>query len=227
MPHQQLCLRLLAAETRISLARFRKPQSLVNQWGSVTQALASMEKYPMWIDDTGGISIFEIRARVRRLKAEIAAGRLPAGVTCTQLKLVVVDYLQLVQGSNERSREQEVSLVSRELKKLAKNEGVIVIALSQLNRSPETRSGGDKRPRLSDLRESGAIEQDADAVMFVFRPSMYSHDPDLMGWAEIILGKQRNGPVGIHKVAFSQECVRFGDLADGEYDEFDDFTPMA
>jgi replicative DNA helicase len=107
------------------------------------------------------------------------------------------------------------------LKLLAKQENVAVIALSQLNRSSEQRKGSDKRPQLSDLRESGAIEQDADAVLFVFRPSMYADDQALEGWAEIIIGKQRNGPVGIHKVAFAKECVRFDNLSDGSFDEFD------
>lgn len=225
MPTYQLVTRMLGSHARIPVSKFRQPQSLKNDWTKIAAAMGTMEKYPVWIDDTGGISISEIRARVRRLKADIANGRVSPNTTCTRLKLVVVDYLQLVQGMRGRgqSREQEVSFVSRELKLLAKQEQVSVMALSQLNRAPELRRGTDKRPQLSDLRESGAIEQDADTVMFVYRPSMYAEDPALEGWAEIILGKQRNGPIGIHKLAFEKECVRFGVLDPNEFDEYDDF----
>ena len=181
-----------------------------------------MEKLPLWIDDTGGISITELRARVRKLKADIVNSRI-GGIVCTGLKVVIVDYLQLVQGvrGQGQNREQEVAFVSRMLKLLAKQEKVAVVALSQLNRSSENRKGSDKRPQLSDLRESGAIEQDADAVIFIFRPSMYADDPALEGWAEAIIGKQRNGPIGIHKLAFAKECVRFDNLSTGGFDEYD------
>jgi replicative DNA helicase len=224
MPDTQLVTRMLSSHTRISLSTFRAPNKIGSHWSTIVSAVGAMEKLPIWIDDTGGISLMEIRARVRKLKTDIANGHV-GNTVCSGLKLVIVDYLQLVQAHRERgqNREQEVALVSRSLKLLAKQEKVAVIALSQLNRSSETRKGSDKRPQLSDLRESGAIEQDADAVLFVFRPSMYADDPALEGWAEIIIGKQRNGPVGIHKLAFAKECVRFDLLARGEFDEYDGF----
>jgi replicative DNA helicase len=227
MPGSQLVTRMLSSHTRIPLNTFRTPNEIGNHWPAITNAVAVMEKLPIWIDDTGGITISEIRARVRKLKADIANKRI-GNVRCSRLRVVIVDYLQLVQAQRGKgqNREQEVALVSRSLKLLAKQEEVVVIALSQLNRSSETRKGSDKRPQLSDLRESGAIEQDADAVLFVFRPSMYADDPSLEGWAEIIIGKQRNGPVGIHKLAFAKECVRFDVLAGTEFDEYDGFQDM-
>jgi len=227
MPGSQLVTRMLSSHTRIPLSTFRTPNKIGNHWPAITSAVGVMEKLPIWIDDTGGITISEIRARVRKLKADIANNRI-GNVKCTRLRVVIVDYLQLVQAQRGKgqNREQEVALVSRSLKLLAKQEGVVVIALSQLNRSSESRKGSDKRPQLSDLRESGAIEQDADAVLFVFRPSMYADDPSLEGWAEIIIGKQRNGPVGIHKLAFAKECVRFDLLAGTEFDEYDGFQDM-
>jgi replicative DNA helicase len=227
MPAIQLVTRMLASHTRIELSTFRKPNEVGNHWPAITSAIATMEKLPLWIDDTGGITISEIRARVRKLKVDIANKRIGT-VTCTGLKVVIVDYLQLVQAQRGKgqNREQEVALVSRSLKLLAKQENVAVIALSQLNRSSESRKGSDKRPQLSDLRESGAIEQDADAVLFVFRPSMYAEDPELEGWAEIIIGKQRNGPVGTHKLAFAKECVRFDLLERNQFDEYDGFQDM-
>ena len=222
MPQAQLVSRMLSSHTRIELNTFRQPNQIKNHWPAITNAIATMEKLPLWIDDTGGISISELRARVRRLKADIANNRYP-NIGCTGLKVVIVDYLQLVQAQrgSGQNREQEVALVSRMLKLLAKQEKIAVVALSQLNRSSENRKGSDKRPQLSDLRESGAIEQDADAVIFIFRPSMYADDPALDGWAEAIIGKQRNGPIGIHKLAFAKECVRFDNLSDRSFDEFD------
>jgi replicative DNA helicase len=228
MPTTQLVTRMLSSDTRIPFNTFRQPNQISNHWNSITSSVATMEKLPIWIDDTGGITISEIRARVRKLKADIANNRV-GNVKCKRLKLVVVDYLQLVHGNlggGRQNREQEVALISRSLKLLAKQEQISVMALSQLNRSSETRKGSDKRPQLSDLRESGAIEQDADTVMFVFRPSMYAEDQSLEGWAEIIIGKQRNGPVGIHKLAFAKECVRFDVLAGTEFDEYDGFQDM-
>jgi len=225
MPVTQLVTRVLSSESRIPLQVFRTPNQIGNHWDKIATTLGELEKLPIWIDDTGGITIAEIRARVRKLKADIAAKR--AGCdACEELVVVVVDYIQLMEpprGGRQTNREQEVSHSSRHLKLLAKQEDVAVIALSQLNRSVESRKGTDKRPQLSDLRESGAIEQDADTVMFVYRPEMYDEDPELEGIAEIILGKQRQGPTGIHKVAFSKECVRFDSLARTEFDEYDMF----
>jgi replicative DNA helicase len=228
MPQSQLVSRMLSAHTRIPLSTFRQPHAIKNHWPALATAVGTMEKYPLWIDDTGGISISEIAARVRKLKSDITNNRI-GNVVCRGLKVVVVDYLQLVtaQRGKGQNREQEVALVSRSLKLLAKREDVAVIALSQLNRSSESRKGSDKRPQLSDLRESGAIEQDADAVLFVYRPSMYVEDPAFEGWAEIIIGKQRNGPTGTHKLAFTKECTRFDSLEkNNEFNEYDGFQDL-
>ena len=161
---------------------------------------------PIFIDDTPGISLSEMRAKARRLKQ--SQGR---------LDLIIVDYLQLMSGGSKRyeNRTQEVSAISRGLKALAKELQVPVIALSQLSRAPESRSG-DHRPQLADLRESGSIEQDADLVMFIFREEVYNHDdPDLQGKAEIIIGKQRNGPIGRVNLAFLKSCTRFETMVEG------------
>lgn len=225
MPDTQLVTRILSSESRIPLQIFRTPNQIGNHWDKIATTLGELEKLPIWIDDTGGITISELRARVRKLKSDIVAKRAQCDA-CEELVIVVVDYIQLVEpprGGRQTNREQEVSHTSRQLKLLAKQENVAVIALSQLNRSVESRKGTDKRPQLSDLRESGAIEQDADTVMFIYRPEMYAEDPELEGVAEVIVGKQRNGPCGIHKVAFSKECVRFDRLARTEFDEYDMF----
>ena len=161
---------------------------------------------PIFIDDTPGISLSEMRAKARRLKQ--SQGR---------LDLIIVDYLQLMSGGSKRyeNRTQEVSAISRGLKGLAKEMSVPVMALSQLSRAPESR-GGDHRPQLSDLRESGSIEQDADLVMFIFREEVYRQDdPDLQGKAEIIISKQRNGPTGKLVLAFRKNCTRFETMAEG------------
>jgi replicative DNA helicase len=156
----------------------------------------------MFIDDTAGISLLEMRAKCRRLKVEHG------------LDLLVVDYLQLMSGGKTRyeNRQQEISAISRGLKSLAKELDVPVIALSQLSRAPEQRTG-DHRPQLSDLRESGSIEQDADLVAFIFREEIYKRDDDeKKGLAEIIIGKQRNGPIGSVELAFIKEYTRFENL---------------
>jgi replicative DNA helicase len=161
---------------------------------------------PIYIDDTPGISLSEMRAKARRLKQ--AQGK---------LDLIIVDYLQLMSGGGKRfeNRTQEVSAISRGLKALAKELQVPVIALSQLSRAPESR-GGDHRPQLADLRESGSIEQDADLVMFIFREEVYKQDdPELQGKAEIIIAKQRNGPIGKVRMAFLKSCTRFETLLEG------------
>ncbi len=165
---------------------------------------------PLAIDDTPGISVLEIRAKARRYKAEHK-----------DLGLIVVDYLQLAKsGSRNETREQEISEISRSLKGLAKELSVPVIALSQLNRGVESRSVKDKRPQLSDLRESGAIEQDADTILFVYREEVYRRDDEsVRGIAEIIIGKQRAGPTGTVRVRFFPEYTRFDELAEGYDDE--------
>jgi replicative DNA helicase len=160
----------------------------------------------VFIDDTASIGVLEMRAKARRLKAEHG------------LHLLVVDYIQLMQGRGRfESRQQELATISRSLKGLAKELNVPIVALSQLSRAPETRS--DHRPQLSDLRESGALEQDADVVMFIYRPEQYrtegEPDTEAEGVAEIIVGKQRNGPTGTVKLAFIKEYTRFENLAHG------------
>jgi replicative DNA helicase len=173
----------------------------------VVRAMEQLAHAPIFIDDTPGISLSEMRAKARRLKQ--SQGR---------LDLVIVDYLQLMSGGGKRfeNRTQEVSAISRGLKALAKELSVPVIALSQLSRAPESR-GGDHRPQLADLRESGSIEQDADLVMFIFREEIYKQDdPELQGRAEIIIAKQRNGPIGRVRMAFLKHCTRFESLAQGE-----------
>jgi len=161
---------------------------------------------PIFIDDTPGIVLSEMRAKARRLKQSQGS-----------LDLLIVDYLQLMSGGGRRfeNRTQEVSAISRGLKGLAKELSVPVIALSQLSRAPESR-GGDHRPQLADLRESGSIEQDADVVAFIFREEVYKQDdPDLQGKAELIIAKQRNGPTGKVKLAFIKNSTRFESLAEG------------
>src|SRR5712664_3035915 len=171
----------------------------------VVRAMEELAQAPLYIDDSPALSISEMRAKARRLKQ--SQGR---------LDLLVVDYLQLMSGGSKRfeNRTQEVSAISRGLKALAKELEVPVLALSQLSRAPESR-GGDHRPQLSDLRESGSIEQDADVVMFIFREEIYKQDdPDLQGKAELIIAKQRNGPTGRVKMAFIKNCTRFESLAE-------------
>jgi replicative DNA helicase len=177
----------------------------------------------MWIDDQPALSLLELRAKVRRAKAEASRkGQLLGLGDDTEVGLVVVDYLQLMRGRKDaKSREQEISEISRGLKALAKEQNVPVIALSQLNRGVETRGGKDKRPMLSDLRESGAIEQDADTVIFIFRPEYYDRDTTDRGIAELIVSKQRNGPTGTVRTRFSAYCTRFDNLAPSDWSGYD------
>ncbi len=173
-------------------------------WPKLTAAAGRLSEAPLFIDDTPAITVLEMKAKSRRLKAE------------RDLGLIVVDYIQLMRSSgNTNSREQEISEISRSLKALAKELKVPVIALSQLNRQVETRPGGNKRPQMSDLRESGAIEQDADVIIFIYRDEVYnkSDDNPEKGTAEIIIGKQRNGPTGPVKLAFLDRFTTFENLA--------------
>jgi replicative DNA helicase len=200
MSVQQLVMRLMCAEARVDAHKVRTGRLPEDEWRKLSVSVGRLYKAKVFIDDTPGLGILELRAKARRLKAEHNIG------------LVIVDYLQLMQGPRSaQSREQEISAISRSLKALAKELNIPVIALSQLNRAVEART--DKRPALADLRESGAIEQDADVVMFVHRPEMYGIEAEdgqsTEGLAEIIIGKQRNGPVDTVKLAFVKQYARF------------------
>ncbi|MEX0907603.1 MAG: DnaB-like helicase C-terminal domain-containing protein, partial [Gemmatimonadota bacterium] len=164
-------------------------------------AAGHLNTAPVWIDDSGAVSVLEMRAKARRLKSDQP-----------DLGLVIIDYIQLMNGGNAENRQQEVSAISRGLKSLAKELDVPIIALSQLSRAPEQRA--DHRPQLSDLRESGSIEQDADLVMFLYRPEYYesrdaAQEKGIVGKAELIISKQRNGPTGTVDLFFRKECARF------------------
>jgi replicative DNA helicase len=181
---------------------------------------------PLWLDDTPALTLLDLRAKIRRLQAEVTRGE--SSVRAKGIGLVCIDYLQLMQGRRDAgSREQEISELSRGLKQLAKEMKVPVLALSQLNRAVETRATKDKRPQLSDLRESGAIEQDADTIIFIYRDDYYFKDSEQKGVAEIIVAKQRNGPTGTVLTKFTASCTRFDNLEAEELgvDQFDDFVP--
>lgn len=228
MPREQLASRVLASEARVDVSRIRSGQIRGEDWNRLTEAAATLGQLPLWLDDTPAISLLDLRAKLRRLKAEI--GRQSGdGPRAQKLGLVAIDYLQLMTGRRDAgSREQEISEISRGLKQLAKEMGIAVIALSQLNRSVETRGTKDKRPQLSDLRESGAIEQDADTIIFIYRDEYYFKDSPDQGIAEVIVAKQRNGPTGDVKVRFESAYTRFDNLAPEDYDldEYDSFAPV-
>jgi replicative DNA helicase len=203
MSKEQLFMRMLTSEARIDAHRFRTGILTEKDYGRLSHALGTLAEAKVFIDDTASIGVLEMRAKARRLKAEHG------------LHLLIVDYLQLMQGRGRfESRQQEVSAISRSLKGLAKELGVPIIALSQLSRAPEGRT--DHRPQLSDLRESGAIEQDADLVLFIYRPEVYLKEetpPEDQGIAEIIIGKQRNGPIGSVRLSFLNQYTRFENYA--------------
>jgi replicative DNA helicase len=202
MSKEQLALRMLSSEARVDSQRLRKGFLGETDWPKLTTAAGKLSDAPIFIDDSPAISVLEMKAKTRRLKAE------------TGLGLVVLDYLQLMRGRDSSlPREQEISEISRSLKALAKELDVPVVALSQLNRQVESRT--DKRPQMADLRESGAIEQDADVIMFIYRDEVYnkSEDNPEKGLAEIIIGKQRNGPTGKAKLTFLNDYTRFENRA--------------
>lgn len=229
MPREQLASRLLATEARVDVSRIRSGELRREDWNKLTESAARLSRLPIWLDDTPALTLLDLRAKIRRLQAELKRGgsdEAPA----QGLGLVVVDYLQLMQGRRDAgSREQEISELSRGLKQLAKEMQVPVLALSQLNRAVETRTTKDKRPQLSDLRESGAIEQDSDTILFIYRDEYYFRDSPDKGVAEIIIAKQRNGPTGKILTKFSPEYTRFDNLAADDYDgnQLDDFDPGA
>ncbi|MDB4875385.1 MAG: dnaB [Gemmatimonadetes bacterium] len=203
MSKESLVQRMLTSEARIDAQRLRKGMLRDDDFPRLARAAGILSSAPVWIDDTPGISILEMRSKARRLKADAGVG------------MVIVDYLQLMSGpASSENRQQEVSQISRGLKALAKELSVPVVALSQLSRAPEQRTGDNKRPQLSDLRESGAIEQDADLIMFLYRQEFYDGPVDkdgnsLEGKAEVIVGKQRNGPIGIVNLHFHKQYTRF------------------
>jgi replicative DNA helicase len=198
MSKEQLAMRMLCSEARVDLARVRTGHLMNREFQELAEAAARLSYAPIYIDDTPAVSVLELRAKARRLSRDPA----------TKLGLVIVDYLQLMRSSEGKdSREQEISEISRSLKALAKELHVPVIALSQLNRQVESRN--PPKPRLSDLRESGAIEQDADVIAFIYREEVYVEDTDKRGVAEIIVAKQRNGPIGHVELTFLREFTRF------------------
>jgi len=208
MSKEQLVMRLLSSAGRIDSQRIRTGKLGNEDWPKLTRAVGMLSEAPIYLDDTPAISVLEMRAKVRRLASQYEIG------------LIIVDYLQLMQGRGRiENRTQEISEISRSLKALAKEHNVPVIALSQLNRGLESRT--DKRPMMSDLRESGAIEQDADVICFIYRDEVYnkSEDNPEIGTAELIIGKQRNGPTGSVKLTFIKEFTMFENMSSYEEHE--------
>ncbi len=209
MPGEQLTMRMISSMGRVDQGVLRTGKLSEDDWPRVSTAIKQLSDVPMFIDDSAGLTPGEVRARARRLAKEQGG-----------LGLIVLDYLQLMQGSgNSQNRTNEVSEMSRSLKALAKELEVPVIVLSQLNRSLEQRP--NKRPVMSDLRESGAIEQDADIIMFVYRDEVYNPDSEHKGTAEIIIAKQRNGPIGTVRLTFLGKYTRFENFAPDIYSGFE------
>jgi replicative DNA helicase len=198
MSAEQLVTRLLCSEGRIDSNRLRRGYLKANEYAELAIVAGYLAEAPIFIDDSAGLSTLELRAKARRLKAEANIG------------LLMIDYLQLVSVREKvENRQQQISLISRSLKALAKELSIPIVALSQLSRAVESR-GGDKRPMLSDLRESGSIEQDSDLVLFLYRPEVYEGpESENRGKAELIIGKQRNGPTGTINLTFIDSCTRF------------------
>ncbi len=197
MSAEQLVTRLLCSEARVDSNRLRRGYLKSNEYAELAIVAGYLAEAPIYIDDSAGLSTLELRAKARRLKAEANIG------------MLMVDYLQLISVKERvENRQQQISLISRGLKALAKELNIPVVALSQLSRAVESR-GGDKRPMLSDLRESGSIEQDSDLVLFLYRPEVYDTSDEHRGKAELIIGKQRNGPTGTVNLTFIDSCTRF------------------
>jgi len=207
MSSQQIAMRMLACEARVDMQHLRTGRFSAEDWRKLAAASGSLAESAIFVDDTPAISVLEIRSKCRRLKRE-----------AKQLDLVLIDYVGLMSGrADADNRAQEISEITRALKALAKELDVPVIALSQLNRSLEARA--DKRPVMSDLRESGAIEQDADVIMFIYRDEVYNKKPDNEGLAEIIVAKQRNGPIGDVKLTFIHKYTRFENHVSAGFDD--------
>ncbi|WP_026473695.1 replicative DNA helicase [Alkaliflexus imshenetskii] len=212
MSNVQLVNRLIVAETELHPDKIKNGKLEPYEWEQFDHKIKSLEDAPLFVDDTAGLSVFELRAKCRRLKKQ------------HNIKIIIIDYLQLMNasGMNPGNRQEEVSMISRSLKGLAKELNVPIIALSQLSRAVENRTGDGKRPQLSDLRESGAIEQDADMVLFIHRPEYYKITEDeqgnsLIGLAEIIIAKHRNGATGDVRLRFRPEAIRFEDIEVDNY----------
>jgi len=201
MSKEQLGLRLLASEAGIESNYLRTGRISQNQWGALSHALGTLSELPIYIDDTANQTVMQMRSQVRRLLAEKGG----------ELGLVLIDYLQLMEGSGSENRVQELSRITRSLKGLARELNVPVIALSQLSRGVEART--NKRPMMSDLRESGAIEQDSDLIIMLYRDEYYNENTPDRGIAEIIITKHRNGPTGVVKLLFDPQFTRFRNLA--------------
>jgi replicative DNA helicase len=200
MSKMEVVNRIMCAEARVDMWRVRRSKIEPNEWSRLAAGCGLLHTAPIFVDDSASLTLMEMRAKARRLKARQK-----------NLGLVVVDYLQLMMGDlGAENRQQEISRISRGLKILARELEVPVLALSQLSRQVEQRAGN--RPVLSDLRESGSLEQDADVVLFIYRDEVYNKDSTDKGTAEIIVGKQRNGPIGERKLAFAPSYARFGDL---------------
>lgn len=197
MSAQQVAQNMLCSHARIDAHKLRMGFLDDKQWSDLSYGLGSLSEAPIFIDDTPGLTVLEVRAKARRLKAQY------------DIQLVAVDYLQLMESSRAENRQQEISVISRGLKSLARELKIPVIAVSQLNRSVESREG--HRPRMSDLRESGSLEQDADVIALLHRDNYY--DPDKDNTAELIIAKQRNGPTGVIKLTFRSHFMRFESLA--------------
>lgn len=198
MPREQLAYKLLCSEASVDMLKLRTGNLEDDDWERIAKATGPLSKAKIYIDDTAGLSVMEMRSKCRKIKMEHG------------IDMILIDYLQLMSGSNTESRQQEVSEISRSIKALAKEMECPVIALSQLSRAPEQRA--DHRPMLSDLRESGSIEQDADVVMFLYRDEYYNKESEDRGTAECIIAKQRNGPVGTVKMAWIGAHSKFADL---------------
>lgn len=207
MSAQQISMRLLASEARVDMSKMRTGSFAIDDWRKLAAGTVKLSTASIFIDDTPGISVLEIRAKCRRLKREKGS-----------LDMVLIDYLQLMTGTAAERKDLEISEMTRSLKGLAKELDVPVLILSQLNRAVDSRA--DKRPMMSDLRESGAIEQDADVIMFIYRDEVYNKKPENEGLAEIIIAKQRNGPIGTVRLTFLKEFTRFENHA-GHVDGFD------
>jgi replicative DNA helicase len=206
MSSQQIVQRMLCSEAKVDSQAVRTGYLSSADWHRLTAAAGRLSEAAIFIDDSPGLTVLEARAKARRMKAEHG------------LDLLVIDYLQLMRGrAAMESRQQEISEISRSLKALAKELNVPVVALSQLSRAVEARQARDFKPQLSDLRESGALEQDADVILFLYRQSQYKEDlaPDERNIAEVIIGKQRNGPVGTVRVVFLPQYARFENIAEG------------